>query len=100
MAYAAYLRVYEPVSAFREYPGASGGEAGHHLPDSYLRFRRDSTLSIAILTLSDSGWRSNWAFRYRNLRLVVDASPLVMAIWSLSGQIWTSPTCSAWSTRQ
>ena len=26
------------------------------------------------------------------MRLVVDASPLVMAILSLSGQIWTSPT--------
>ena len=34
------------------------------------------------------------------LRLVVDASPLVMAIWSLSGHIWTSPTRSPRSTRQ
>ena len=34
------------------------------------------------------------------LRLVVDASPLVMAIWSLLGHIWTSPTRSPRSTRQ
>jgi hypothetical protein len=92
--------VHLPRSSRRtEYPGASGGEAGHDLPDSYLRIRRDA-ISVATLTLSDSSRRSNWALRYRNLRLVVDASPLVMAIWSLSGQIWTSPTCSAWSTRQ
>jgi excisionase family DNA binding protein len=65
------------------------------VPDSYVRNRRDAAISIARLTLSDSGRRGNWAFRYRNLHLVVDASPLVMAIWSLSGQTWTSPTRSA-----
>jgi excisionase family DNA binding protein len=50
----------------------------------YFRIHHDATISIARITLSDSDRRSNWASRYRNLRLVVDASPLVMAIWSLS----------------
>ena|SRR5947209_14525464 len=50
----------------------------------YFRIHHDATISIARITLSDSDRRSNWASRYRNLRLVVDVSPLVMAIWSLS----------------
>jgi hypothetical protein len=51
---------------------------------SFLNLWRDTTISIARLTESDSDRRSNRASRYRNLRVVVDASRLVMAIWSLS----------------
>ena len=46
MAYAAYLR---PGPA--QFRGASGGEVGQYLPDSYFRIRRDVTISIAQLTL-------------------------------------------------
>ena len=70
------------------------------MPDSYFRNRRDATISIAKLTLSDSDRGVTGHPGTETLRLVVDASPLVMAIWSLSGQTWTSPTRSPWSTRQ
>src|SRR5690348_578341 len=85
------LRPREPG----ERPGPSEGRAGRYLPDAYRESRAMRRLCVARLTLSDSSPRRNWAFRDRNLRLVVDALPLVMAILSLSGQIWTSPTRQA-----
>ena len=36
------------------------------LAGQYFRIRRDATISIARITLSDSDRRSNWASRYRN----------------------------------
>src|SRR6185437_3921692 len=87
-------------SPLRCQPSTRGPPAGTR-PDSYSRIWRDATISIARLTLSDSDRWSNWAYPgTETLRLVVDASPLVMAIWSLLGHIWTSPTLSPRSTRQ
>jgi hypothetical protein len=68
----------------------SPGQAWRILPGHYFRNRRDATISIATLTVSDSVRRSNWASGTKTLRLVVDASRLVMAIWSLSA-IWDIP---------
>jgi hypothetical protein len=68
----------------------SAGPSRRLLPGRYARIRRDATISIATLTVSENVRRRNWAFRYETLRLVVDASRLVMAIWSLSA-IWDIP---------
>ncbi len=78
MTYAAYLRIYEPVAAFHE-PERSRWAA--YAASTARPRRRDSLAVEHAEALRRAIAAAHIAV---NVRLVVDASRLVMAIWSLS----------------